>query len=100
MSKCPVCGSEDKSHDEHDEHGFFVASQPGMPLTLVISMQSCYDNSFFKARALSKARAEIRKYFPGKEFDILPSREMLRKDMENTVIIGEAHTVDFIALEK
>ena len=100
MKKCPICGSSDESHDERNEHGFFVASQPGMPLALVISMQSFYDNVLTKARALSRARAQMREHFPGKEFEMLSSREMLRRDKENTVIIGEAYTVDFIALEK
>jgi hypothetical protein len=71
-----------------------------MPVALVISMQGVYNNIVAKARALSRVRAEMRKHFPGKEFELLPIRDMLRKDMENTVIIGESYSTDFIALEK
>lgn len=100
MNTCPVCGSNDERHDQRDEHGFFVESLPGMPLALLIAMQSFYNDYSAKARALSKVRAEMRKHFPGKEFELLPNRSMLRRDRENTVIIGESYTADFIALEK
>ena len=97
---CPTCGSTDPVHRQDEEHGFIVASGEGLPLALTIDLQERYNSSSGKARALSRALSEMKKYFLGKEFMLLPSRLMVTKEGENSVLHGEAHVAAYIAIER
>lgn len=56
-----------------------MVSDPNQPLAFTIStigaIRREYGNAFmesFAAQILAKARAELREFFPGKQFDIIP----------------------------
>lgn len=93
---CPVCGLNDNL-DHH--HLIKVESNRDRPLALVIDIQHVYDHSGAKAQFLAGARAEMKQYFPDKQFEIQPSRMMLRREGENGVLLGEAHVATYIAFE-
>ncbi len=94
---CPVCGliSLDYAHD----HLIRVASAPGNPLGIVIDVQFAYPDSGMKSYTLAHALAELKRFFPGKQFTILPSKMMLTKEGANNVLLGEAHVAEYIAVE-
>ena len=95
---CSVCGSHDPNHDERD-HRFRVVSDAGAPLALTVDMQRTYDDSASKARQMAVLWADLARCFPDKRFGILPSRLMLTREGENTVLLGEAHVAEYILFE-
>lgn len=98
--QCPVCGSTDKDHMPDNEHGFYPVHKEGEPVALVLPMQGMYDRAHSKARALAFARAQMKQHYPGKDFEIIPTRFMVTKENENGVLHGEAHVATYIAYEK
>lgn len=95
---CPVCK---KSLADRHEHVIQPCDiKEGAPLAFTICLQRHYDNATAHARLLGRARRELKECFPGKEFEILPVRMMLRRDGENSAVLGEAYVATYAVYEK
>ena len=101
-TKCPTCQEkwDSESHKDFNPHGFVQCNKPGDPFYATIDVQDVYDSSESVARVLAHARAEMRKYFPDKQIEILPHRMMLRNDGSNGLLIGQGFYASYIAFEK
>ncbi len=73
---CPICASTEKDHPVGD-HALRRTSGECEPLSFVIGVQGFYDSDDTKSRCLARARAELKKYFPDHQFEILPSSFMV-----------------------
>lgn len=97
-SSCPVCGNTDKDHS-WDSHEIYVTSVPDAPIAGTIDVQRYYLNPGAVARRLAEARADLKKYFPEKKFEIQPARYMLNRDGQNALLYGMAHVICYIFYE-
>jgi hypothetical protein len=100
---CRICSLTFASADfcmEHEKvHALEAVSYRGEPVAYVVRTQSFYDSTNGKARALSSAFNELRKWRPNDRFTAVPSRMELTKQGENGVMLGEAHVVDYIIVQ-
>lgn len=97
---CPVCGVFKPESNHGRSHIIRVTSGWGDPIGIVINLENLLDEGDIKAQRLAQARAELRKYFPGKRFEILPSLTIMMKDYRaSSAIIGVAHVATYIAIE-
>ena len=78
---------------------FMIVSHENEPVACVIDAQAFYDRGSSKARLLASVRAELKLWFPDKQFEIQPSRFMLTTYGANSVLLGEAHVATYIAFE-
>ncbi len=103
IKTCSICSevfADGRAVADHEgDHTLRRASYVCEPLAFVVSTQGCYDSPVQCARVLAYARAELKKHFGNKRFDIQPSRYMLRKDGENSAILGSAHVSQYIVVE-
>lgn len=97
QNPCPICNAT--MNDRHEHVIRRVGIHDDGPLAFIISLQSCYDSTSAVARELANARQELKQYFPGKTFEIQPARMMLRKDKENSLVLGEAYVATYVAFE-
>lgn len=104
MSKqvCPICGASILSNDVQHQHSHALCAtyfKEGYPLSFTVSVQSHYNEPSRNAMVLAKARQELKQYFPNRKFEIQPGRLILRKDGENSCIMGEAYVATYLVFE-
>lgn len=97
VNPCPICKATMMDHHEHVIA--WTRLHDDTPLSFVISLQGYYDNTAAHSRVLALARRELKQYFPGNKFEIQPARMMMRKDSENSIILGEAYVATYVAFE-
>ncbi len=101
---CKVCGVLYADHlsllDHMLTHVLCPASYRNEPLAFVVRMQSYYDESSRKARTLAHAYAELKQHHATLNFVTVPSRMELTKDGQNSLMLGDAHVVDYLIVQK
>ncbi len=95
---CPICGSTDPNHEARD-HLFRVCSRDDEPVALLANFQRNYDSPSVTAVQMAVMWADIKKCYPGKQFNVLPARLMLTKEGANSFLIGEAFVAEYIIYE-
>lgn len=105
--KCRICGTIFESQSkatEHEqrEHVLTVASHRKEPLCFVLNVQMHYDSVGANARAMSRARQELKKLPDCAEydFDFVPGRLMLTSRGANNVLLGEAFVAEFLIVPR
>lgn len=102
LRTCPLCAltyaNEQVANDCKMKHGIIPVSHRGEPLAFALDLRDGYDNPSYKARALSLAYAELRRWRPNDNFEVVPSRMMI--DREHDGSFSEAHVVGYLIVQK
>jgi hypothetical protein len=72
---------------------FRVCSSEGEPIALAADFQRSYDSPDVNVRKMAIMWADIKRCFPGKEFNVVPARFMLTKQDDT---IGEAFVAEYL----
>lgn len=69
---CPICAKPWGNTHSRWDHTLQGAGSVSEGLAFLVDVEGVCTDSARVALSLAKARAELRRYFPGKEFEILP----------------------------
>ncbi len=101
---CVVCGqlfsNLETAHEHRQTHYLKTASYRKEPVAFVLNTQNYYDDSYRKARSLARAFTELKVFHSRLSFETVPSRMELTKEGQNGVMLGEAHIVDYLFIQK
>lgn len=90
---CRICGST-----KEDDHQHLFSLCEGKPLAIVIYVHDIH-SAREKAQRLAKVRAELKEYFPDKEFEIQPS-EFSLQNSESVLFPGKISIRTYIGFER
>lgn len=95
---CAICKKSLTGRHEHIIESCVI--NDGAPLSFIIDMQRWYDKPTAHARQLATARAELKEFFPGKEFEIQPVRTMVRSEEKISALVGVSYVATYAVYEK